>query len=191
MFRQTTLPPVSLSCLSGTLDFLMLALLGAYSPAASIPLSEHVVATAAGERQVDRGTVAVPWFHERPDDGNFELPVLRLRTSAAEPGPPVFLLAGGPGNTYLDDLKNKASFNSWLDAMLEQSDVVLVEQRGSDTSGTPLTCTVQANVALNEPLNEKRYTSLIADSISECQERFAAEDAPLSAFDILQMAARH
>jgi len=189
MFRQKTLLPVALSGLSGLVAFLMLALLGAHRPAASTPLSERAITTAAGERQVDRGTIAVPWFHEHPGKGTFELPILRLRTAAARPSPPVFLLAGGPGNTYLDDLRNEARFNSWLDAMLEQSDVVLVEQRGADTSGTPLTCMVQANLALSEPLHEDRYTALIADSILECQERFAAKDVPLAAFDILQMAA--
>lgn len=183
------LPPAACLRFSGGVVLLALVMAGLYGRIASAQLANDTVMTAAGERQVERGTVVTPWFHERPTSSTFELPVLRLRTSAEEPAPPIFLLAGGPGNTYLDDLQGDADFNGWLHAMRAQSDVVLVEQRGSDTSGRPLACTVQADLALDEPLNAARYTALIADSMSECQERFATEEIPLSAFDILQMAA--
>jgi pimeloyl-ACP methyl ester carboxylesterase len=150
-------------------------------------LSTGPIETAAGERAVQRGSLRSPLFHEMPERGSLELPFLRFRSEADSPGPPIFLLAGGPGSTYRDDLEQR-DFMRWLDAFLEFADVVMLEQRGSRTTPASLDCPVRADIEPAEAITPQAYQTLLAGALSDCAERYRRQDVPLEAFTIREMA---
>lgn len=100
------------------------------------------------------------------------------------------MLAGGPGGTYLDDLRDEAEFGRWIDALLKIGDVVLLEQRGSNTTDHALTCQVKLN--LNLPLDKAwtpdDYRADLIAAVKRCRDRQAHGATPLSAFTIDEMA---
>ena len=168
----------------------------AQSPQPNIESLELMaVETWSGDRAVERGLLVTPYFHDRPDSDVFRLPFLRFRSDAEDPGPPMFLLAGGPGSSYLDDLEDE-DFISWLDGFLEIGDVVVLEQRGANTAGVDraaipavLSCTIRADISPGLPLTPKVYQAVLADNFAECASRYRSEGVPLEAYTIVQMAA--
>lgn len=74
----------------------------------------------------DYGVLAVPENREKENTRLIYLPVVRLRSWKTKPAEPVFLLAGGPGNS-----------NIWsrpLVPLLQNHDIVMVGYRGVDGS---------------------------------------------------------
>jgi len=81
-----------------------------------------------GEEEVaaDVGALVVPENRASPGTREIEIPVVRLRAEAAEAAEPVFLLAGGPGQTNL--------WSRLPTGLLGARDVVMVGYRGVDGS---------------------------------------------------------
>jgi pimeloyl-ACP methyl ester carboxylesterase len=87
------------------------------------------------DHDADYGTLVAR--ENRQDRGSrlIELPVIRVRTRSQEPGPPVFILGGGPGtpNVFDEEVLKKAGLGDavvlWY---LENHDVVMVGYRGVD-----------------------------------------------------------
>lgn len=159
----------------------------AYAQPSDVEIERGVIETAAGERAVGRGIYAAPLFHARPDEGVLPLPFLRFRSTAETPGPPLFLLAGGPGGTYTDDLDGE-DFNVWLDALLEIGDVVMLEQRGGSTTGSPLDCRIRADLDPADLLTQEIYTRFLVAGVTDCRDAHAAAGHDLEAYTIREMA---
>jgi pimeloyl-ACP methyl ester carboxylesterase len=76
----------------------------------------------------------VPEIRSRPGSRTIELSFVRLRSTAAEPGPPLFFLPGGPGNAAVPLARSP----HWA-RFLEMGDVVLLDPRGVGRSEADLT----------------------------------------------------
>jgi pimeloyl-ACP methyl ester carboxylesterase len=107
---------------------------------ASAPRTRPALELQAAEVIGDGGTVeaeygflSVPQFHDDPAAGELELAVLVRRSTAAEPGPPIFFLNGIP-----EGATDRAADECW-DDYLELGDLVLFDQRGSGRSRPQLT----------------------------------------------------
>lgn len=87
--------------------------------------------------QGEIGRVAVPVNRSRPDGAHLEIAFVRYATTHPEPGPPVFVLAGGPGGSGIDEAAILASHPQIR--LLEQRDVIGVDQRGTGRTGPALT----------------------------------------------------
>jgi len=155
---------------------------------AAIEMHPSTIDTAGGERSVEMGLLRTPALHASPSEATLAIPFRRFRSTSATPGSPLFLLAGGPGNTYLDDLAGEISFNRWLDKFLEIGDVVLLEQRGAETTPYSMLCPLRAELDPDQPLTAAIYRKLICEHVVECRKKFAAGEIPLQAFSIVQMA---
>jgi pimeloyl-ACP methyl ester carboxylesterase len=81
---------------------------------------------------VDFGMVHVPMNRHDPDSAPIDVRFIRYRSRAAEPGPPLVYLAGGPGGSGVDtmDSRRGALFLS----MLDERDVIAYDQRGTGVS---------------------------------------------------------
>lgn len=90
--------------------------------------------TASVEAQC--GTLRVPEDHSRPDGRHIELAIAWVPTESDAAGDPVFLLAGGPGQSARDSYPGVAP--AFRD-LLRKRHVILVDQRGTGTS-SPLAC---------------------------------------------------
>src|SRR5262245_1453973 len=82
-----------------------------------------------GRTSAERGWLEVPVRHERPTEGRIRLPVVRLRTSNPNPGPPVIFLAGGPGNVGTRLLTGVLAPHAARIAAF--ADIVTLDQRGT------------------------------------------------------------
>lgn len=96
-----------------------------------LPLAQDVslepVTFQAGDivYQAERGRLRVPENRSAEDSRTLTLAFVRLRSTAEEPGPPLFYLPGGPGNAAVPG----AELPIWP-PFLELGDVVLLDPRG-------------------------------------------------------------
>ena len=86
----------------------------------------------------DCGTLVVPENRADPASRLIALPITRVKTTAPDPGLPVFRLQGGPGVTNM-------AFTS-VDLLADSQDVVLVGYRGVEGSSV-LACPDQKRFA--------------------------------------------
>lgn len=89
----------------------------------------------------DCGHVVVPENPDAPDGRSVRLGYLRLGTSAETPSrPPLFMLAGGPGETLLKSEIFAPFQPELLGGILAKRDVIILEHRGSAQSEPRLGC---------------------------------------------------
>src|SRR5687767_3883427 len=89
--------------------------------------------------QVASGQLQVPESRARPSSRRVTIPFYRLKTDTAAPAAPIFLLAGGPGSSWLEQF---ASEETHREARFYQTiaDVVLFDQRGGGRATPAMTC---------------------------------------------------
>lgn len=86
--------------------------------------------SAKGVRiEAESGTLAVPENRSVAGSRTLSIRFLWLKSRSAELRPPVFYLAGGPGNRGVSE--NPRNLDFWA-PILEVADVVLINQRGTD-----------------------------------------------------------
>ena len=95
-------------------------------PAGNITWKSGVLDVEEKQYKADFGTLTVLENRDNPDSPLIHLPVVKIHATGENPSAPVFLLAGGPGQTNI-----WKSPPVWL---LENHDVVMVGYRGVDGS---------------------------------------------------------
>ncbi len=108
------------------------------APEPSISLEDCSLTSATG-RQVDAqcGTLTVPEDRANPDGRQIDLHIAVIPAITRSPEPdPVFLLAGGPGQSAIEAFPATLSL---LFNLHQDRDIVLVDQRGTGKSN-PLSC---------------------------------------------------
>ncbi|MFP4324144.1 MAG: alpha/beta fold hydrolase [Anaerolineales bacterium] len=144
---------------------------------------------------IECGTVSVPEDHANPAESPMiELAVARAVTNAAEPLPPLVVLAGGPGeNLY----RNAALSAQGLAPLVGPRDLILFDQRGVGASQPALNCpnwadafgeeTEQFDTTTEEGLAQAREQSL--DLLTECGEALRADGIGLEHYTTAASAA--
>src|SRR5687767_13529965 len=89
-------------------------------------------APVVGQMTGERGWLEVPVRHGNPGGAQIRLPVVRLKTTNPNPGPPVVFLAGGPGNAGTRILMGSLAPSA---ARIRAfADIVAFDQRGTGAS---------------------------------------------------------
>lgn len=91
----------------------------------------------------ERGWLDVPEWHNRPSGRKIRLPIVRLRATVANAGPPIIWLAGGPGESGI--ARVSASYPLFA-ALRAYGDVIVFDQRGTGSSQPSLV--VEGRLAL-------------------------------------------
>jgi pimeloyl-ACP methyl ester carboxylesterase len=86
------------------------------------------------------GYVVVPENPDRTDSPAIRLGFLRMPSRAANPKAPFFMLAGGPGGTFIKPETLYLFDDAFLGPILDQRDVVLLDQRGAPNAIPVLDC---------------------------------------------------
>jgi pimeloyl-ACP methyl ester carboxylesterase len=118
--------------------------------AGSIVVEPVTLKAASGGAPIDGelGTLFVPENRADPKSRIIGVGFARFRASQPSDAPPLFILPGGPGNSYLMNLAGAAS---GIQRYRQVGDVVLVDQRGYSPRGEVLSF---PNRRLEEPLDE-------------------------------------
>lgn len=124
----------------------------------------------------DCGTLAVPENRADPSSRLIALPVTRVRTTAPEPGLPVFRLQGGPGVTNM-------TFPS-VDLLADSQEVVLVGYRGVEGSSVLSCPEVTAAVKRSGDVLNEASLDQQAEAFADCAERFAADGVDLDGYTL-------
>jgi pimeloyl-ACP methyl ester carboxylesterase len=130
------------------------------------------------------GDLVVPEDRMRPDGPWIRLHVAIFRNHAAVPNAdPVVHLAGGPGSSSLQVAGYM--FGQGLDAVLEQRDLILYDQRGTGSSQPRLDCPERASVTgtvLARGLTTQESQQVILDAFRRCRDRLAGQGIDLTAY---------
>jgi pimeloyl-ACP methyl ester carboxylesterase len=144
---------------------------------------------AAIAAQADCGYVTVPEQHAHPQGRTIQLGVIRTRsTGHALAADPLVVEQGGPGDSTIGDIVNKALPNlPELPALLKSRDLIFVEERGTRFAKPFLFCPEQHlhNIAVAK--GEIPYTD--AGWIKACNQRLKAKGINPSAFNTRENAA--
>ena len=139
--------------------------------------------------RVESGTVQVPESRARPSTRKITIPFYRLKSEASTPAAPIFLLAGGPGSSWLEQFEAEETNR---EARFYQSvaDVVLFDQRGSGRATPAMTCDDSAPApAPDAPLDIGMVGRIMQRLLVECRDRWRARGVDLAAYNTVESAA--
>jgi pimeloyl-ACP methyl ester carboxylesterase len=174
-----------------------IALFACFFPAA--PKSEKLFSErAAGEfRQaecpfevprgvkMDCGYLTVPENRSNPDAPNIDLAVAILHAKGGDARPdPIVYLAGGPGDSALDDFISKP--DRWLAYSFER-DLIFVDQRGTGYSIPTLNCPEVEEIGFEH--EHFGSEDLEHDALVACHGRLVNKGIDLTAYNTVENAA--
>lgn len=150
----------------------------------------YQVTTATGEEvTVLRGRLEVPENRRDGSSRRITLPFYRWQTQAAQPGPPMFVLAGGPGTSGLRQFTQAEPFAA-ARFFHQFGDVVVFDQRGTGGAEPNLRCPDENwGIPLTEPADGKRLSQLFVETVSACQTYWRSQGVDLSAYNTDENAA--
>ncbi|MBW6419561.1 alpha/beta fold hydrolase [Celeribacter sp. PS-C1] len=181
--------------------FPCVALLGmsAAAQAQELPSHEEVAEcfvslpdTLAPNGGVDCGYVTVAQNRSGEATGEIELAYLRMQAAEETGAPPLFMLAGGPGQTLISEMELALFQPELLGGLLASRDVVLLEQRGSFRAKPALTCPEVKPLslqALSQGLNEAEAEALASETLQSCIDRHAGAGVDFSSYNSVENAA--
>lgn len=168
---------------------LLLASALAEAPAQQFTLSTRSVALANGTAvEVEAGELQVPESRRRPTARRVTIPFYRLRSTARTPASPIFLLAGGPGSSWLDQFKSEENARE-VAFYRTIADVVLFDQRGGGHSLPEMTCPETAELPVDQPLDSTMLRQRMRALLVQCRDRWQAQGVDLAAYNTVENAA--
>lgn len=143
----------------------------------------------AGGQSVDAemGELRVPENRSDPRSRTIALKLVRFKSTAAKPGPPIVYLAGGPGGSGIG-----AASGSRFPLFLELrafGDVIAFDQRGTGASEPDMVCRSNEMIPLGEPLDRAKAGAILAGAVKTCAERMRASGIDIGAYNTRSSAA--
>ena len=141
--------------------------------------------------QPECGYLIVPENRARADSPLIRLHVAIFRNrSGSVVADPVVHLAGGPGSSSLQVASYM--FGQGLDAILDQRDFILFDQRGTGSSQPRLDCPERTSISgtlLETGLSAPGNDQIILDAFRRCRDRLVGQGIDLSAYNSVASAA--
>jgi len=146
-----------------------------------------------GEVKFELGTFYAPENRNDPNSRIIGIGFARFRGPQHSKALPQFHLPGGPGNSYLMNLKadsrNLASTLKSLRKYAEVSDVILVDQRGWSDRGDMLKFDKEMpSEPLDQPASIARTTQAIVAAAKETVKEYADKGIDLRGYTVLECA---
>ena len=144
--------------------------------------------------EVEAGQFLVPENRNVPNSPVVSLPFYRLRSTTQNPANPIFLLAGGPGSSWIDRFENLENFNE-VRFYQTFADVVLFDQRGAGHSLPKMSCDERQTLPLTIPLDPSTVASKLQEMSQACRDHWIEAGVDLSGYtteenvdDVLELA---
>lgn len=137
---------------------------------------------------VEAGELQVPESRRRPTERRITIPYYRLRSTAPKPASPIFLLAGGPGSSWLDQFESDENFRE-VQYYRTIADVVLFDQRGAGHSRPAMTCPQTAQLPVDQPLDATMLRDAMRPLLIACRDHWQNEGVDLAVYNTIENAA--
>lgn len=151
--------------------------------------------STAFDARVDCGYVVVPENAAALAGRRIKLGFLRLQArsaGSAAKAPPVFMLAGGPGNSLIQPLAFGLFAAQMLGPLLDDRDVVILDQRGTAHTQPHLDCPEAYGLAwpaYRQGLSEDTAVALQRRVLQRCIDGLRAQGIDLAAYHSVAIAA--
>jgi|CXWL01.1.fsa_nt_gi pimeloyl-ACP methyl ester carboxylesterase len=138
---------------------------------------------------VEAGELKVPESRGNRASRRLSLPFYRLKSTAKRPAAPIFLLAGGPGSSWLDQFET--SEENFREVLFYRSiaDVVLFDQRGGGRSQPQMHCPQSTRLPADQPLELERVRAVMRTALAQCRDQWLAAGVDLKAYNTVESAA--
>ncbi len=131
--------------------------------------------------KVKLGRIEIPAVRADPDSGKVSIAFARVYSPAATPGTPVIYLAGGPGFPATPKVRNPQALSQWA-PILERSDMIFVDQRGTGLSEPVLTHTVRKANPSDLFLSEESAKRFVLEAGGEALAAFREKGIDLRGY---------
>ncbi len=138
--------------------------------------------------EVEAGMLLVPENRQRPDGPVLSIPFYRLRSTSADPASPIFVLAGGPGSSWIDRFEKEENQEE-VQRYRAIADVVLFDQRGGGHSQPAMSCDERRRLPADAPLDTAKVASAMREMATQCRARWQAAGVDLAAYNTRENAA--
>jgi pimeloyl-ACP methyl ester carboxylesterase len=125
------------------------------------------------------------WVAENRSKNNgrlIQLAFVRLKTTAANPQPPIVFLAGGPGVPGTGIGRVPVYFHLFA-RLQEVADVILLDQRGTGLSTPNLQCPPGKGLAPDTWEAKEKATQALVELVRACAEHWRIQGVDLAAFN--------
>lgn len=161
--------------------------------AGDVVLEPASVTVPGGDKvEFELGTLYVPENRAAPNSRLIGVGFARFKAEAGATAPPIFLLPGGPGNSYLTDLKpggSRPGLIKDLQRMRAIADVVVVDQRGFSERGEVLKFRYRTpEEPLDQPASLKRSTKVFVDMARAAVTEFEGKAIDLRGYTVKECA---
>ena len=159
-----------------------------------IPIGRYAVTidtiqTDTGRKVLaEAGRLGVLEDRTKPNGRVISIAYRRFRTTRVDPAPPVFMLAGGPGASWINSLPNEERMKE-VQFYQTFSDVVVFDQRGAGQSIPNLACEGRERVPMDKPFSYDLLKPSLLSLAERCQEKWKAKGVDLSAYNTDENAA--
>lgn len=148
--------------------------------AGGLSVEPHVFATYDGRQHAaEMGRVWVPENRARRGSRLIQIGFVRLRSTAARPGPPIVWLAGGPGVPGIAMARVPVYF-ALFERLREAGDVILLDQRGLGES-SPMSCEPSPTPA-DVFASERRWHAVFINKARDCALHWRRQGADLAGY---------
>lgn len=161
---------------------IILTLSGIISQAGAQSLNPVRITSESGQTmEVEEGYLWVPESHQKLDDRSIRLTFQLAKSTHPQPGPAFFMLAGGPGGSWLETLSLDERFAE-VQFYRSMGDVVIYDQRGAGRSVPNLACTGQTKIPRSTPLEEEQLAAAIRAAALACRDHWLEQGIDLAAY---------
>jgi pimeloyl-ACP methyl ester carboxylesterase len=138
--------------------------------------------------RVEAGVLRVPESRAQATGRHIEIPWYRLVSTAKQPAAPIFMLAGGPGVSGLDELRSSEVYRE-VTFYRSIADVVLFDQRGAGHAKPAMTCPQTALYPDDQPLDWERLRKTMRGLLAACRDHWLRRTIDLAAYNTVENAA--
>jgi pimeloyl-ACP methyl ester carboxylesterase len=132
------------------------------------------------EIPAELGKFTVPEKRSNPNGKKIQLAFVRLKSTAQHPGPPLVILAGGPGGSGLGEAR---AFFHIFKPLLEVGDVIAFEQRSTGMSRPYLACKGSRAFKPDALASRANMLSYVREAFRPCAEDYRAQGVDFSAYN--------
>lgn len=130
------------------------------------------------------GRLIVLENRSNPKSNLIEIAFVRLKSTAKSPGPPIVLLAGGPGTS---GIRVGRTIEFW-GTFREAGDLILLDQRSTGMSLPKLECLESWDLPLDQPMSREFVLQFAQEKSRACAEYWRNKGVDLSGYNTQESA---